>query len=544
MNFCIDNFEQLLKKTIEYKNYSTKNANIKSALNNLTDASSNTDDAMFSVFQKAMYYCNDIKSNTAFIHKAQLRLGIPTNLILIHNMMNQFLIDNNMMQICCENRSDINSKYTSDIRFKWKISNLFMPILVSYILAASNIKDTTKFNTYFFKTFHNTLDKVSLSILGNDINPSTQCAIRKMYHDWVTQYFKEKFFQKLSSLYKKYCHTDEQAKDFDTATSRITNLLMYCPSDSENVVEFLVIILSDYEKKLDQALSNNTFKVKNPLYEYEVPYILSSEHYALYYMETEFRWRINKFFIFLTKYYQNTKQPQQKEQEDQQRKYPLSINNYEEFKQHFEKRLINIDKTNSIYYDISFMYYRIHEEIKNDSPEFYNCLSTTPHEREKRVQDIAKIFSEKYSKFMQTSRSLLKIIEQSSSAHPEKYSKDLMHANLTIYKNDLMQLSDNLHDSLKKYLINHPSCITYHSPGALFECQPIAFPIYESDIIRIIHLLARQTSVLTDEYIISSLKSMNYQLPIYSAASFMSFLKDFKNILSKIYNITDQTPDL
>ena len=519
--------------------YISKVEEISAEINNLSGTFSKVAaDTPYSTFKKAMYYCTDIKSNPMFLAKAQSCLSIPTEMILIHYMMRQFLFETGMMKINTNAETyTLESEFPSGLRFSWNIPVLFFPVLISYIRASSFAKKTSNHIQDFFNNIHGYLNNISLDRLKAYKKDVSESSLRDMFHNWVTAFFKEKYFQNLNSLYTD-CGTSTYIQDIRKATSQLTYLILYCPLCSDTVPQYLIELLLNYKKTLTCAISSNDGKNINVLCEHEYPYILEYERSSVEFMANEFSWKINKFYNFLNEYFLD------ENNHNKRSNYPLSIHDYAKFEDCYKRQLSQVDKHDSIVYEIEFIYDRIHQDVLKYSLELHNRLKIKTQSEKKRINDISDRFVNAYTNFINASNKLLSQIEKSSDQHPERYSTDLRQINLDTYKEKITTISNELYDSIKKYFGTHPSYITFHSQGAIFEYQPISFPIYESDIIRIIHLLAKQTSVLTDEYIISSLKSMNYQLPIYSAASFMSFLKDFKNILSRICNITDQTLDL
>lgn len=463
-------------------------------------------------FKQCMYFCSSGLENPMFLSMAQNELSLSEDILNIHRLMYLYCGKKHTYLKLDNKLDNIYSKY-ENCSFIWKVPNIFMPYLASYILAANHIKKGGSIKSFFDKLkyfFDKTIEIKNEDLNASDIN------MTDIYSEWTNEYLGQEYFSTLDTLYGRYSKTTEQKAAIRNSLRGLTCILMDCPEHPNMIPFFATILLTHYkkclfEKEPDNATSNDKNTVLNDLtlfYAHEEPWKEDWEQAFLKQLCTELSNTIKEVIIFIGKYLKNNNKTS---------KYPLSVKNFRDFNNEYS---VFFNKVLEIPDVAEKEYRKFFKFVIEEHPEIRQAIENRTllfnHENaEKHIGILNKTILKYYGKMQNELRKFVKRVEQSSSQTPENYKT--LNPNDDYFKNlekSIQLLQNHFSENLEKEMKKLTPVLKYNNPGYI---ETLKYPIYfyeEEDILKIMRILNREYFRLSDDDMEKLIKHKGWTFPI------------------------------
>ncbi len=511
MNLKFENLNDLETKMRDSEKYITSCQEICDSLAPIIERyAKNTALQRLSNFQKIIYYANSSIINP--FYKTDLQSIFPTDDLMtqIHCRMFRFLKERKILILKdrnCSVFSDYVIEYTIP-HFSWKIPSVFMPFLAAYISACSpKVKEGltpdiffSHFSSYFSRAIY-LFQAEPFSYISTDLANK----IESICQEWCDVYLGRSYFTNLTDLLKQFKNNKDEKLLVMHSIQPITNVLMNSPIEPNPIPYYANLLLEQHRKEI-RAHDNQE------LFPHLVPWEIQNEmeivkgffeEFIVSYIEP----LCNSVTALLEEYHINDS------------KYELAVRNYDAFNDEITTILnqVSVEKEN-----VKRNFCRFFKQSNADpfvqKGVADNILSINiPNER-KHLETFWRIIDKLFLNTCKEVETFLKLVNQSSSKHPERYKKISPEKKyLSAFSENISVHIENCRKDLKTKGESLPAPFYYHEKGLIQEIS-YSLCFSENDIFNILSILIPQNKIPSlespKEYILDVLNKEGFEIPM------------------------------
>lgn len=311
-----------------------------------------------------IYLCSFDQGNPMFHESTKKRTGFSSELIYIYELMSHYFKAVNAISF--KNPLD-NSASESELSgidrfdmipsFEWHVSEIDMPILALCIYTIPSKKNPPI--SEFLKSI-------------TDIATSDT---------WISTILNKEYFLLLENIYKKYAKKPAQQQIIRDAIAPITRMCInsYTLDDLPKLTQYSIYILRDYEYQLSRP------------YEYQTERQPKREAEIIKYFYDRLKSISTKLLTYI-----------EKNQKDHlyHKNYPISIDNYDEFKEHSEQYILAINNLpDEFKKSLSDFFLALKFDSTIEAAIANNTLTYDFKESARHTEQITALFS-RYTKYI------------------------------------------------------------------------------------------------------------------------------------------------